>query len=172
MINQKEIFAGIVRVIGLKEALFALMSISAFLMPQWTQMKNFWNGMPIQMISPLILLVIGIYLLVGGRYIINQGYPESGETEPWSARTVFVLGMKTLGIYLMIQQVEGLLLNINTWLTTYGMLHNEITGPSPLSEYDIFWVIPFLLLWFVLGFYLLKRGDLIIRLAFGEKGQR
>lgn len=172
MINQKEIFAGVVRIIGLKEAVFALMSLSAFLMPQWSCLNTVGHQILIQLISPLILLMIGIYLLAGGRWITDLGYPEAGEAEPWSARAIFLLGMKTLGIYLMIKQVEALLSNINTWLVSYGMLHNEITGPSPLSTYDIFWVIPFILFWFICGFYLLTRGDFIIRLAFGENRQQ
>ncbi len=169
MIRQKEIFRGIVVVVGLKEVIFSLMALSAFFMPEWTAMKNMWNDLLLQLISPLILLIIGIYLLSGAKALIQFIYPQESEEELLTAKVIFLLGMKTIGIFLMIDQFESLFFNINTWLSMYGQFHNEITGPSPLVEYDIFRVIPFILFWFIFGLYLLKSGSIFTRIAFREK---
>lgn len=111
---------------------------------------------------PLVSVAAGIFLLVGTRKLIANLYPDE-EEKPDSARAIFNLAMKVLGMVLIVKALPDavqLLSNI-----IYIKSINPVFNTDSQQQF-IYTRLLSTLLYFIFGWYLVRGGKFLERLAF------
>jgi len=118
----------------------------------------------INIIIPLVTLAAGIFLLVGTRKMVQYLYPDDAEKLD-SARDVFNLAMKILGMVLIVKALPDavqLLANI---------IYLKNISPAINSDFQQEFVYTRListLLYIAFGWYLVRGGQFLDRIAFSD----
>ncbi len=118
----------------------------------------------VNIIIPLVTLAAGIFLLVGTKNMVQYLYPDDAEKLD-SARAIFNLAMKILGMVLIIKALPDavqLLANI-IYLKNISPAIN-----SDLQQEFIYTRLISTLLYFVFGCYLVRGGQFLDRIAFSD----
>jgi len=113
---------------------------------------------------PVVYIFVGIYLLKNGTVIHNLAYPPSEiQSQNFDLSEKFILCLKLLGVYLIVSYFPDLLKTISSYLT----YSNAPAGFNLFREKQ-FAYVNFLpsVAGISLGFYLLRSGQIFIRLAF------
>ncbi len=111
---------------------------------------------------PLIVLGAGLYLLLGSKGLADRFYPDEEEKLD-SARSIFILAMKVLGLVLIVQALPDAVQIITSFMYIANM--NAALDFRAQSEFFYNRLLSTLLR-FAIGYYLLVGGQLLLRLAF------
>ena len=118
----------------------------------------------VSILIPLFTLAAGIFLLIGTRTLTEKLYPDA-EEKPDSSQDIFSLAMKITGMVLLVQALPNAV-QILSYLI-YIKASSPVMNTSSQFQF-IYTELVSTLLYFVFGWYLLKGGQLFVRLAFHQ----
>lgn len=118
-------------------------------------------------VNPLVLLIIGIYLLSGMKGIVERLYPPSEEIILDSSRKVFNLAMKITGLVLVVYSIPELLEVISNGL--YLGYYYRFGIDTFQQEIIVIERTLATLVSLILGFYLLVNGRFFENIAFKDE---
>lgn len=119
-------------------------------------------------IIPIIILIAGIFLLIAPRALLDKLYTNEKDTID-SARTVFDLAMKITGMVMIVKALPDasqILSNI---------IYIKFISPAISTHVQSQFIYDHLismLLSLIIGYYLLKGGPILERLAFRDYNQQ
>ena len=115
-------------------------------------------------VIPVVYLVLGFYLIKNGSHIHNLAYPVSAaEDSPIEAQDKFVLFLKFLGMFLIVSYFPDALKSISSYFT-----YKNAPPAFNLFQEKQYVLVNFApsIVAVVFGFYLVKSGQVFVRLAF------
>lgn len=131
-----------------------------------TDLSYYRFSLIFQVVYPILLFVIGVYLLRGGEAIVDLAFPVSGENMKDQMGVWFILFMKLAGLVLMIYAIPK----------SFQIISNIIFVSSATSvgtdEQTKFIVhnLAVTVINLLLGLYLLRSGKIFYKLGFtGQK---
>lgn len=174
VVNMKaaDLFVVGLRVIGVLVIIKAIQSLIMgvpFIMGVFGQEENLgWviNLQIINLVNPLVLLIIGIYLLSGMKGVVERLYPKSEEIILDSSRKVFNLAMKITGLVLVVYSIPELLKIISNGL--YLGYYYRFGIDTFQQEIIVIERTLATLVSLILGFYLLLSGRFFENIAFKD----
>lgn len=134
-------------------AIGGIIPFSEDMMPPAAQIMN--------ILMPLVIVAAGIFLLVGTKKLAEHLYPDDEETLD-SARAIFNLAMKILGMVLIVQALPDTVQIIS------NIIYLKSVSPAiftDLQQEFIYTRLLSTLLYLIFGFYLVKGGRLLERIA-------
>ena len=123
----------------------------------------------IMRLIPLVYILLGIYLLKSGTVIHNLAYPADGHAiHEMDLRGKFLLFLKLLGVYLIVSYFPDLLKSICSYLA-----YTNAPWAVDLFREKQFAYVNFLpsVAGILLGFYLLRSGQILVRLSFQPRDE-
>ncbi len=118
----------------------------------------------ITLVYPVVLLIIGIYLLYGAGGLVKSLYPDIQQKAFASTRTIFQLAMKIIGVVLIVYALPELLRVISNGLFV-GYYYDSGVNTSVQLRMSIERTASTLVA-VLLGFYLLYGGRFFEKIAF------
>ncbi len=117
------------------------------------------------LLKPFILLALGVYLVSSGRFVHNLAYPTGAQQDLRNLRETFVLGLKLLGMYSIVSYIPQFL----DVLSTFVIYSNspKYMNTEHMREYVFVKALPTIAA-IVLGLYLVKSGQVFIRIGFAK----
>lgn len=133
----------------------------------WGNLPSSQGMMPmgikvISIIIPLFILAAGIFLVIGSESLTKKLYPNEEEKID-SSQDIFNLSMKITGMVLLVKALPDAV-QILSYLI-YIKASSPVMNNSVQFQF-IYTELVSTLLYFVFGWYLLKGGQLFVRLAF------
>lgn len=133
----------------------------------WGTLPSSQGMMPIgikvvSILVPLFILAAGIFLVVGTKSLTNKLYPDDDEKID-SSKDIFSLSMKITGMVLLVKALPDAVQIISS------LIYIKATSPVMDNAFQLEFIYTKLastLLYFIFGWYLLKGGQLFVRLAF------
>lgn len=116
-------------------------------------------------LEPAIILAAGLFLTIGSKGIVIKLYPDSEEKAD-SGEALFILAMKILGAVLIVMALPIAVKVISNLI--YIKSVSPIWNTDFHKEYIYSNLLPSIL-YFIFGWYLLKGGKLLVRMAFRDK---
>ena len=116
----------------------------------------------ISILIPLFILAAGIFLVIGTKSLTEKLYPDEEEKLD-SSQDIFSLSMKITGMVLLVKALPDAV-----QILSY-LIYIKASSPvmSKALQFEFIYTRLFsTLLYFIFGWYLLKGGQLFIRLAF------
>lgn len=117
------------------------------------------------LLVPILLFIIGVYLLKNGESIIKLAFKEIPKPTENSVETVFRLFMKIVGFILIIVSIPKGLHFISAVIYASSIYSPDT---NMMLEPILNHLIP-AVVYFILGLYLLISGNLFYKLAFSKK---
>jgi hypothetical protein len=119
-------------------------------------------------LAPILLTIVGLYLIRGGVFIHRMAFPENGPVSSVGPMEgLFTLGIKLYGVFLIANSIPYLLkLIANYILVASGHWRVADAAADVVGIETDF--IPYLVR-ILLGLYFLLRGETITRLAFWKQ---
>ena len=168
-LSASDLFAAGTRIIGILAIIKAIgvliMTVPSLFghnYPGWALSQQIMT-----LVYPLVLLLIGIYLLSYTSRLVKKFYPEEANITTESAQIVFLLAMKITGLVLIVYFTPDLLriLSNALYIGYYRPLGIDTIDQQLLvAERSLAMLVSILL-----GFYLLHGGRLFVRLAVKDK---
>ncbi len=133
----------------------------------WGNLPSSQGMMPTGMmvasiLIPLVTLAAGIFLVIGTKSLTEKLYPDEEEKLD-SSQDIFSLSMKITGMVLLVQALPDAVQILSS------MIYIKATSPVMNNSAQFQFIYTELvstLLYFVFGWYLLRGGQLFVRLAF------
>lgn len=113
---------------------------------------------------PLVIIAVGIFLTIASNALVAKLYPDSAVV-PDSGEALFVLAMKILGAVLVVQALPEAVQLLSNLIYIRSL--NPVWNTDVQSQF-IFTHLLSTLLYFIIGFYLLRGARLLVSLAFPE----
>lgn len=168
-LSASDLFAAGIRIIGIlaiiKVIMVLIMTVPSLFghnYPGWARSQQIMT-----LVYPLVLLLIGIYLLSYTDRLVRKFYPEEANITTESAQTVFLLAMKITGLVLIVYFTPDLLRILS------NALYIGYYRPMGIDTFEQQLLIAerslAMLVSILLGFYLLHGGRCFVRLAFKNK---
>jgi hypothetical protein len=164
--------------IGLDTILRVCIKISGLVLVLLALLKSFamtigtpgYSGFDIYMfIQQSLILILGIYLLAGGELLIKIGTEHPANfSNIVDFNNIFALGIKSIGLVMMLKYLIALLDFLRFYLSTTMMAHGDMTVPIPMPSLLPDQLALTLLLntiIIILGYYLFCNGRMIIKIA-------
>lgn len=132
----------------------------------WGTLPSSQGMMPIGMkvvsiLIPLFVLAAGIYLVVGTKSLTDKLYPDDEIID--SKKDIFSLSMKITGMVLLVKALPDAVQIISSLI--YIKAASPVMDNAVQLEF-IYTKLASTLLYFIFGWYLIKGGQLFVRLAF------
>lgn len=112
---------------------------------------------------PVFIIAAGVFLLVGSKNMVKKLYPDENE-KPDSGEAIFRLAMKILGAVLIVEALPDAVQILSNLI--------YIKSISPVINTDvnqfIYTRLLSTILSFIIGWYLIKGGQLLVRMAFSD----
>ncbi len=124
------------------------------------------GALVMSILIPLVTLAAGIFLLIGTESLTEKLYPDEEEKLD-SAEHIFSLAMKITGMVLIVQALPDAVQIVSSLI--YIKASSPVLNNSVQFQY-IYTELVSTLLYFIFGWYLLKGGQLFVRLAFHDAG--
>lgn len=124
------------------------------------------GSIAISIAIPLFTIAAGIYLVMGTESLTARLYPDD-EEKPDSSEDIFTLAMKITGMVLIVQALPDAVQILSSLI--YIKASSPVMNNSLPFQF-IYTELISTLLYFVLGWYLLKGGQLFARMAFHHDG--
>lgn len=171
--SAREVFLLAVKVMGVyfivKGLGYGVISVSSLFSQDMSADYTFWIAF-ISVAYPLIILLMGIYLLAGMPGMSNRLYhnlPNGPVLE--SLETVFSLALRIMGaaaIIIALPELAQVIMNLLYIYHFQAMAINTIT-----QQWAAVSKVTSNILYLVLGFYLLTGGRVFLRIAFPQSGE-
>lgn len=145
-------------------SLWSLLALDEGNLTEWVVMERI-----ITLVYPVILLIIGIYLLCGAGGLVKRLYPDIQQKAFVSTRSVFQLAMKIMGVALIVYSIPELLRVISNILFVGYYSNSGIYTSSHLMM--AVERVSAMLVAVILGFYLLYGGRFFEKIAFKDEGK-
>lgn len=116
----------------------------------------------VSILVPLFILAAGIYLVIGTKSLTEKLYPDEEELLD-SSQDIFNLSMKITGMILIVKALPDAVQIFSSLI--YIKASSPVMNNAVQFEF-IYTKLVSTLLYFVIGWYLLKGGQLFVRLAF------
>ncbi|MEA4926876.1 MAG: hypothetical protein VB084_16405 [Syntrophomonadaceae bacterium] len=124
------------------------------------------GALVISILIPLFILAAGIFLLIGTKSLTEKLYPDE-EEKPDSSEHIFSLAMKITGMVLIVQALPDAVQILSSLI--YIKASSPVLNNSLPLQF-IYTELVSTLLYFTFGWYLLKGGQMFVRLAFNNAG--
>ncbi|MEN6328619.1 MAG: hypothetical protein ABFD18_20725 [Syntrophomonas sp.] len=113
---------------------------------------------------PLFLIVAGVFLVIGSKSMVEKLCPDN-EEKPESGEAIFSLAMKILGAVLIVQALPDAVQVLSNliYIKSVGLVWD-----TDVQRQFIYTRFLSTFLYFIFGWYLLKGGQLLIRMAFPD----
>lgn len=116
----------------------------------------------VSILIPLVILAAGIFLIIGTKSLTEKLYPDE-EEKIASSRDIFILSMKITGMVLLVKALPDAVQILSNVI--YIKAASPVMNNAVQLEF-IYTRLVSTLLYFIFGWYLLKGGQLFVRLAF------
>ena len=115
-------------------------------------------------LAPTLMVAAGVFLIIGSKGWVEKLYPDN-EEKPESGEALFILAMKVLGAVLIVQALPDAvqILSNLVYLQSVSPIWN-----TDVQKQFVFTHLLSTLLYFIFGWYLLKGGHFLIRMAFKD----
>ena len=120
--------------------------------------------MAVSILIPLFTLAAGIFLVIGTKSLTEKLYPDEEEKLD-SSQDIFSLAMKITGMVLLVKALPDAAQILSSLI--YIKASSPVMNNSLQFQF-IYTELVSTLLYFVFGWYLLKGGQLFVRLAFSS----
>lgn len=178
MFQPKSFFIAGLKIIGVLTIIWSLTQVAPVIfqfysvynqpdMMQANDLRNYRVSLLFQVVYPIILLFIGIYLLKSGEALIQFAFRGWNEKNEESNSLLFILFMKLAGLVLIIYSIP----------TAFQLLSNvifissaEVIGTSNQTNFVIQNFVKTVIS-LLLGLYLLRSGKVFYKLGFSKNNE-
>jgi len=118
----------------------------------------------VSILIPLVTLAAGLFLVIGTKSLTEKLYPDEEEKLD-SSQDIFSLAMKITGMVLLVKALPDAVQILSNLI--YIKASSPVWNNSVQFQF-IYTELVSTLLYFVFGWYLLRGGQLFVRLAFSS----